>query len=279
MIKDIVVYLDGSAEDEVRLSFAEALARPFDAHLTGLQAVVMPDVAIAGDAGTGAVQAIVDMQEKARADGAAKSALLEPRMQRSGLSAELRPLVVLANEAGQRVAAEARLADVFVATRPYGYKGGESALDTIETVLFNSGRSCLFVPPAGTPPANYDTVLLAWRNSREAARAVAEALPILKKAKLVAVAIVDESGPSEEARREPGADIAKHLDRHGVTVEIHHIAEWRKVSDALMNEAKAVGADLIVMGGYGHSRFREWVLGGATRDILKSADVPVLVAH
>ena len=77
----------------------------------------------------------------------------------------------------------------------------------------------------------------------------------------------------------PGADIARHLDRHGINVELRQISGWSNPAEALLNEAEKSGAQMIVMGGYGHSRFREWVLGGVTRDILKVATVPVLLAH
>jgi nucleotide-binding universal stress UspA family protein len=83
----------------------------------------------------------------------------------------------------------------------------------------------------------------------------------------------------EQEGHEPGADIARHLDRHGVRVEIRHVTGWSDPAEALLNETQKAAADLIVMGGYGHSRFREWILGGMTRDVLSLANVPVLLAH
>jgi nucleotide-binding universal stress UspA family protein len=111
------------------------------------------------------------------------------------------------------------------------------------------------------------------------ARAAAEALPFLQRADQVIVGIVEEQGAAEQFGEAPGADIARYLSRHGVPAEIRPINGWSRAGEALLNEARHTGAEMIVMGGYGHSRFREWILGGATRQILSHAPVPVLTAH
>jgi nucleotide-binding universal stress UspA family protein len=95
----------------------------------------------------------------------------------------------------------------------------------------------------------------------------------------VTITLIDERSSAEEAGQEPGADIARHLSRHDAVVEIQHIAEWHGVHEALLNQAEKSGASLLVMGAYGHSRLREWVLGGVTRGVLSEAKLPVLVAH
>ena len=136
----------------------------------------------------------------------------------------------------------------------------------------------MFVPPA-SKPGKFDTVFVAWKNTREAARAVAEAMPFLRRASQVIVGLVEEEGASEQFGIEPGADIGRYLSRHGVGAEIRPINGWVYAGEALLNESQRTGADLVVMGGYGHSRFREWVLGGATRHLLTHAAVPVLIAH
>jgi nucleotide-binding universal stress UspA family protein len=104
-------------------------------------------------------------------------------------------------------------------------------------------------------------------------------MPFMKCADQVVVALVDEDGSPTELGIEPAADIARHLDRHRAPLEVRHLPKWDRAADALLNEAKMIGADLIVVGGYGHSRLREWLLGGTTRDLLTDSRVPLLVAH
>lgn len=278
MIKDLLVHLDGTEADERRLAYAEPIAQAAEAFLTGLLVNEIPEVMIAGDPSLSAAQVVIDLQNEAVEKGNATESTLEARLGRLSVANGLRRIDVYVSRAGAQIATEARVADLFVALRPYGHPE-DSMASTLEAVLFDSGRPTLFVPPEGAPPANYDTILVAWQDTREAARAVSDALPFLSAAKSVVVVIVDEGGPSEQRGTEPGADIARHLDRHGVNVEIKHVEEWDRTSDAILNEAGKAGADMIVMGGYGHSRFREWILGGTTRDILSKASVPVLVTH
>ena len=278
MIKDLLVHLDGSEADERRLAFAEPIARKSDAFLTGLLVNEIPEVMVAGDPSLSAAQVVIDLQNEAIETGNKTKAALETRMERLSVNNELRRIDVYVSRAGAHIATEARVSDLFVALRPYGHPQDNMAA-AFEAVLFDSGRPTLFVPPEGPPPENYDTILVAWQDTREAARAISDAMPFLTAAKSVIVALVDEGGPAEQQGVEPGADVARHLDRHGVNVEVRHVEGWSRTSDAILNEAGKSGADMIVMGGYGHSRFREWILGGTTREILSAAGVPVLVTH
>lgn len=275
-MKDLIVHLDGSEQDETRLAHAESLASRHDAFLTGLLCNVLPDVMIAGDAGYPATQVVVELQNTASEAGDKKQNALVERFRNLGVLNELRRVDAYASQAGHAMTLEARTADLFVATRPYG--NNQTAPEPIESVLFHSGRACLFVPPSSTPTP-FKTVVVAWRNTQEAARAVAEALPILKAADQVILAIVSESEAPEQGGTSPGADIARHLDRHGISAEVRELSGWSDPAEALLNEVQKSGADLLVMGGYGHSRFREWVLGGVTRQILTTASIPVLMAH
>ena len=275
MIKDIVVHLTGSAEDEVRLAYAEAVARTFTAHLTGLQVHVLPEVIGYTDpSASGFLQELL-RQSHERAEEISQK--LRKRLADFDISRELRRLDVEPGRVGRELAAETRTADLFVGTRPYGDPTGQVRVE--EEVLLGGGRGCLFVPPGGKAPRSYSSILVAWNDSRESARAVAEALPFLALANEVVVAIVEERGADEQRRIEAGADIGRYLSRHGISSEIRKIAGWDDSGEALMNEATQVGADLIVMGGYGHSRFREFVFGGVTRLALSEAKIPVLIAH
>ena len=276
MIKDIAVHLTGSSEDAIRITHAAALARTLNAHLTGIYLHEIPDVlAITDPSGSAFLQRLV---EQSVAQAEATSEALDVRLRQLGLTYELRRLDVYPGQVGRILASEARQCDLFVGTRPYGDPNRGQWIE--EAVLFLSGRPCLFVPPSFEGSSVYSNVLVAWKNTREAARAVADALPLLKTAKSVVVAIVDEElGATEERRRAPDEDIGRYLSRHGIRAEVHIIDGWTSTGAALRNEAARTAADLIVMGAYGHSRLREWMLGGATRDVLNSAAVPVLVAH
>lgn len=275
MIKDIVVHLDGSAQDETRIGYADAVAGWFNAAVTGLHVHFLPEVmAITDPSGSQYLQALIDEDS---ANAARIDAGLAEKFRRFAGPNELRRVDVFEASAREAVASEARVADLFIALRPYGENGAGAPV--AEAALFSGGRGCLFVPPGGKPPASFDRVAIAWKNTTEAARAVAEALPFLKKAKVVEVLIVDEGKASEERGESPGADIARHLDRHGVNVEIKQVSGWSDVGDALVNEMTRSGADLLVMGTYGHSRVWQWVLGGTTRSVLTRATFPVLAAR
>jgi nucleotide-binding universal stress UspA family protein len=144
--------------------------------------------------------------------------------------------------------------------------------------LFESGRPIIIVPYIQKAPLKLDRVMVCWDGGRQAARAAADAMPLLKRAGRVEVVIVaDESGKGDEIA---GADMGQHLARHGLDVEVKRMVMGDiDVADVLLSHAADIAADLIVMGGYGHSRLREFVLGGVTRSILGSMTVPVFMSH
>ena len=147
-----------------------------------------------------------------------------------------------------------------------------------ESALFEAGRPVIFVPYIQKAPLKLDNVMVCWDGSRSAARAIADAMPLLERAGHVEVVIVgNESGKQDEIQ---GADMGRHLARHGLNVEVERITRGDiDVADVLLSHAANSGAEFIVMGGYGHSRLREFVLGGVTRGILHSMTVPVLMSH
>lgn len=275
MIKDIAVHLTGSPEDATRLAHAAGVARVFDAHVTGLQLHELPELlAITDPSGSEFLRQLIEQSnQRAQAVGA----VIERQCDELGLRHELRRLDAYPGRAGQVLAAAARQSDLFLGTRPYGDPGKAEWIE--ETVMFESGRPCLFIPPGYPAGAEFRNILVAWKDTREAARAVADALPFLRKAGSVVVAIVEEGPASEREGRAPAGDIGRYLSRHGVKAEVHVVNGWNKVGDAILNEGVRTGAHLIVMGAYGHSRVREWILGGATREVLSHASIPVLVAH
>jgi nucleotide-binding universal stress UspA family protein len=148
----------------------------------------------------------------------------------------------------------------------------------VEAALFGSGRPVVVVPYIQKSGVKLDRVIVAWDASRNAARAIADAMPFLTKAKAIDVVIVANERPKSD--EVPGADIGQHLARHCLKVDVKHIvATDTDVANTLLSHAADTSADFIVMGGYGHSRLREFVLGGATRGILSSMTIPVLMSH
>lgn len=270
MIKDIGVHLTGSDEDEVRLAYAEIIGERFEAHLTGLYAHVMPEVY---GVEPGAMVGMEILFESSNARAQETTTRLQARLDRLTMPHDILRFDVFSGTAGSTLAVATRTLDLFLATRPYGDTADEMHMEV--SVLFGSGRACLFVPPKGTAPRNFGTVVVGWNGSREAARAVAEAMPFLRQASQVVVVVANEG---QEPL--PADDIARHLSRHDVATIIR-VAEIEDqgAGAVLLSEVRRLGASLLVMGGYGHSRLRELVLGGATRHVLAHADIPVLMAR
>jgi nucleotide-binding universal stress UspA family protein len=147
-----------------------------------------------------------------------------------------------------------------------------------EGVLFECGRPVIFVPYIQKAALALDRVMVCWDGGRAATRAIADSLPLLKMAKQVDIVIV--AGKREDNKEIPGADLGQHLARHGLKVDVKRLTSPDiDVNSTLLSYAADTNADMIVMGGYGHSRLREFVLGGVTREILSSMTVPVLMSH
>jgi nucleotide-binding universal stress UspA family protein len=148
----------------------------------------------------------------------------------------------------------------------------------VEGALFGSGRPVVVVPYIQKSGVRLDRVMVCWDASRAAARAVADAMPLLARAKAVDVVIVASERPKSDEI--PGADIGQHLARYNLNVEVKRIVTTETdVANTLLSHAADTAADFIVMGGYGHSRLREFILGGVTRGILASMTVPALMSH
>ena len=180
---------------------------------------------------------------------------------------------------GRQAAGRARFADLVVLPKPYGTDHGVELEPVIEGALFEGLTPVMVVPDGSAPVVAPKRMALAWNGSAEALRAVRAAIPLLAGAEVVHVVLVDppRSGPE---RSDPGGMLARYLARHGVRVEIDVLAKTEsRVSDVLLRHVRETGSEMIVMGAYGHSRFREAILGGATRNMLEQAEVPVLMAH
>jgi nucleotide-binding universal stress UspA family protein len=275
MIKDVMLRLDGTATDEVRLAAVNDIAELFDSQVIGLFLNVLP-VVIAAEDGIGAARA-ADLLQAAREAGDKVEARLRERLNRLQKPVELRRFDILSDAAENVVTREARAADTFVALRPNGAPQEPEHL--VESVLFGSGRHLFLVPNRRPAKTMFKRIMLAWNGSRESARALAEALPYLRHATEAAVVVVDDEPPLE-AKAMLGPDAVKHLKHHAVNAVLHRIRmRDNDVGMTLIAEARRFKADLIVMGAYGHSRVREWLLGGATYTVLHKAPIPLLIAH
>ncbi|PVE23376.1 universal stress protein [Microvirga sp. KLBC 81] len=281
MIKDVLVHLDGTSRDEERLQHAEAIASVSQAHVTGLFTNLLPDVPLIApmDAGAAAAEILVSLTEEAKGTGDVLQRKLADRMARFSVPNEIRRIDGTSGEISNEAATEARWADLFIMSRPYDANGSEQWNSLFEAVLFEGGRSVLVVPPNHRPADALRRVLVCWHNSREAARAAAEAVPFLEKATKITILVVDPEHKAD-GNSQPAADIAKHISRYGAPVEVTTAeSQGRDVSDVILEQARRTSADLIVMGGYGHSRAREWIIGGATRNTLITSEFPILMAH
>lgn len=211
-------------------------------------------------------------REEAAANAAAAKAAAEP----SGVSFSTRTGSVKPPEMGAIMRRAGWFQDLIVVARPFGEE--DVAEPVLDAALFETLAPVLIAPAGGTAPSG-GPVLVAWNGSPEAMRATRAALPLLKAAKTVEVALID---PERHAAGEadPGSEIGAMLARHGVAVEVNILAQTgASVAETMLQRATDIGAEMLVMGGYGHSRFRERLVGGATRDMLKSATLPVLMAH
>jgi nucleotide-binding universal stress UspA family protein len=182
-------------------------------------------------------------------------------------------------DVGRHVGFHARFADLVVLPRPYGEGRGSEVEPVVEAALFEGHAPVLVVPEKSKPMGKPGTILVAWNESTEAMTAIRKALPFLQQAELVRMVVIapPQHGPE---RSDPGGLLSQMLSRHGVNCEIDVLSKtMTRVSDVLNRHAKDTSADMIVMGAYGHSRFREAILGGATRNMLEKAEVPVFMAH
>ena len=276
MIKDIVVNLTVGAQRDAAADFALSMARDFGAHVAGTSFcydMVVPG-SVFGSVATGLVQA-----QRAESEKIATAAIsgFEQNAKLAGVSYETRLFHAPLTDAVEMFGRIARRYDVSVVAQdePDSLPGRAMV---IEAALFQSGRPVIVVPYIQKQGLKLDRVSVCWDGSRNAARAIADAMPILQKAKTVEVVVV--IGAHGKSRELPGADIAQHLARHDLKVELSElVADDIDVPNTILSHAADVGTDFIVMGGYGHSRWREFVLGGATRAMLNSMTVPVLMSH
>ena len=270
--KDIVVHLGKDRRSGARLDAAIQLAQEHEGRVTGIYVLSrrnIPSCVLAEFPPE--VLKRLDTEERARAEAA--EAEFNELTARTGVPGEWR---LTSGDFADAIVTGACYADVVIVgqTDP---EDDESRVGLAEDVMLGGGGPVLIWPYAGAFASNPETIMLAWNGTREAKHALDGALPLMQHARKVVVFGVDRC----DGKHIPGADISAHLARHGVRAEARHTltSSGIGVGDALLSEIGDHGIGLLVMGGYGHSRFREMLLGGVTRDVLREMTVPVLMAH
>lgn len=257
---------------------AQDLAAGFDAHLDVLCLGV--DRTQTGYYYAGANALVLEQTiGRATAEAAALEADVRTMLGAAQLRWSVEHGVAQLADIGRHVAARARFSDLVVLPMPYGEGRGIELEPVVEAALFEGQVPVVVVPDAATATARPKRIVVGWNESAEALRAVRAALPLLQGADVVHVCVIDppQHGPD---RSDPGGALSQFLARHGVKAEIGVLSRTMpRISDVLMRHVRDVDADMVVMGAYGHSRFREAILGGATRNMLEHASVPVFMAH
>jgi nucleotide-binding universal stress UspA family protein len=284
-LRDLVVLLDGSVRDEAKLAVALELARRHDAHLTGLcplELLLPADMSFALG-GYPDLWALPEFARKIDSQARTKAALIEAQfremLRREGLKGDW---LFETGSLIEAVTRRARAADlVVVGQADPDHPLAPAARTLVEDLLMTAGRPLLLVPYAGRFESVGTSVLIGWTPTRESARAVHDALPLFAPTGKVTVLTVESPGSASDSEAVPSADIAEHLARHGLLVTAARtvVVDGLPPADALLDYASDIGADLLVVGGYGHSRTREMIMGGVTRDLLRHMTLPVLMSH
>jgi len=274
--RTIVVHADRAANTEARIALAAALALREDAHLVGAAMTGMPRSMLAGRSYEGSGVFLGDYLR--RAEERVQQALEQFSSIVDKLGVPSREARGSNDDEYAGLCLQARYADLVVLGQAAVAEGDEANLlpDLPDYVILNCGRPVLLVPRSGRFQTIGKRVLVAWNGSPEAAKAITAALPLLRGAEQVTLAVL---GDNDLLGESPGADIALYLARHGVNVEVLRRPAPTDPGKALLSLAADFNVDLLVMGAYGHSRFRELMMGGATRTVLATATLPVLMAH
>ena len=276
--KSLLCVLTDSDFTAAPLAQGIALAEAQDAHLDVLALGV--DRSQTGYFYAGADALLMqEMLKRAHEEADAVKAAAEAALGKSDVRWACDTGVTQIADLGRHVAARSRFSDLVILPKPYGKNQGPELEPTLEAALFEGQAPVLMVPETAKPFSAPKTISIGWNESAEALVATRAALPFLKEADLVHVVVIDPPthGPN---RSDPGGLLSQFLSRHGVRVEVDVLSKTQpRVSDVLLRHATDTETDMIVMGAYGHSRFREAILGGATRNMLEQANIPVFLSH
>lgn len=276
--KTIFTFVKDMETDAHALETAAALTEAENGHLTviclGIDRI-QPGAYYAGANAIALQQSLDDAASEARTAEKAAGTALAGRP----FSWEVVPLTAQIGSLGHAVTSRAQFADLIVQPQPYGPARRPEDVAIVEAALFGTSAPVLVLPDGFSGPLSPERIVVAWNESAEALLAIRAAMPLLQAADTVDIAIIDPPAHGED-RSDPGGPLAEALARHDVRAGISVLAKTMpRISDVLCRHAGDVDAQMVVMGAYGHSRFREAILGGATRNMLEQAQVPVLMAH
>lgn len=275
-LKTILVYAENTEPGWALLDAAAGLAAVNEAHIVALLIGMEPPTPYASMVAvplTNYVQALETARETLKADADE----IEARLKKTGVSFEVRTALLPQGLAGTEFAQHARYADIAIFPQRDSHEYWHQLLDA---TLFESGKPLLICPRGASLRTIGRRVAIAWDSGREAARAVSDAIPLMAKADDVRVVTIDPHVSSERHGDVPGADVATMLSRHGIPVSVDAIPSAdASFAKAMLTRADDMDADLIVSGAYGHSRVGQMLLGGATRDLMETADRPLLMSH
>lgn len=273
--RDILAIVVATQADESAIAAAATLAEQSSGRATALLIEPEPEPTYLVElAAMGALwtQLVADAHMRFNEEEAA----LVKRLGREQRAFTIRSMGAVASAVPARAAVEARHADIAIVTRPLDAE----RKNIFESVLFGSGRPVMVVPPDWRPGPIGKHVAIGWNAKREAARALADARPLIEAADKVTIITVDAKPDMFGHGEAPGADVAAHLARCGLKVDVVNVdGLGRSGAQALIEEARALEADLLVLGGYGHARLQQMAFGGVTRDIIQSAPLPLLMSH
>lgn len=277
--KDIMVFVDSGKAGLERGRYAASFAGRVGAHLTILAFVPTAIVFAYGEPGVIAAmpQSYFDDQ-KQQAEGLLGK--LEGEARKQGVLVETRLLEGIAGDLPHVLGEQARYADLMIVGQPQSGALWSSHGEMVSRLLLGSGRPVLVIPYTGVVEKAPKTVIAAWDGSAEATRAFHDAMPLLKAAQKTILYVGEPAERTSIHGDEPGAAIARHLSRHGVEVEVRQAhSDELDVGDLILSRTASESADLIVMGGFHHSRLRELLIGGVTKTILEHMSVPVFMSH
>lgn len=276
--KSIVTFPRSLPRDGGALATAAAIARAEGGHLSAVCIGIDPIQPGIYYAGANAI-ALQQSLEEAQTNANATETTVRERLAGETASWETTALAVQSGTLGHLVASRAELTDLVVLPKPYGEGRGPEDVAILEAALFGTRVPVLIVPPGPGGPLRAERIMIGWNHSPEALAAVRAAMPFLTRAKAVDIAIIDPPAHGPD-RSDPGGLLAELLARHGVRADISVLARTLpRISDVMCRHCTDIDAQMVVMGAYGHSRLREAVLGGATRNMLEACDRPVLMAH
>ena len=276
--KTVLVHVDETSRSQLRVNIAASIAMWNNAHLigtavTGVSRFIYQDGNLNASDSNLAIHLnyLRERAERAVAGFNQTVAQLGVNSYESGIAND---------EAGGGIGLQARYSDLVVIGQTNPDEVSPAVLpDFPEYIVMHSGRPVLMIPYAGDFTTIGKRPLISWDASREATRAVTDAIPLLKRADVVQLAIFNSNSVPDAHGEQPGADIALFLARHGIKVEVSVHKTSTDIGNALLSLASDLDSDMIIMGAYGHSRLREMIMGGVTKTILSSMTIPVLMAH